>query len=80
MLGTGASLAGLSIGVQHAGPASAMSGPDAIERADLDGLSISQVRDKMVINGLRSSYPLSGAACKQSVHLPSCLGCCACNR
>ena len=45
-MGTGASIAGLSIGVQHAGPALAMSGPDAIERADLDGLSISQVKDR----------------------------------
>ena len=44
LLGTGASLAGLSVGTHSTGPASAMSGPHSVERSDLDGLNISQVR------------------------------------
>ncbi len=69
MLGTGASLAGLSTVMQHAGPALAMSGPDAIEKTYLDGLPISRVRCVNVMNGLRSSQPLFEAACRRSVHL-----------
>ena len=49
MLGTGASLAGLSVGSHTTGLAPAMSGPHSVESSDLDGLNISQVRQMCCI-------------------------------
>ena len=57
ILGTGASLAALSVGPRR-GLALAMSGANAIEKADLDGLSISQV------------CPLPDGPCDLSLVLP----------